>query len=423
MKINWQDFQDPSIQRGVELMRRINSCTRKDGSHYEAYIVGGSVRDIVKWSRYQIGSPNIHDIDLATNMPIPELQAAFPCESNNGEAHGTILVFCEGEGFEVTQFRTEEGYSDGRHPDKVERTDSFEEDTKRRDFTINAMGIDADGNVIDFHNGIGDLDAGILRTVGNPDERFGEDGLRIIRAMRFAARFGMKIDPETMESIRKNVSMLNKISIDRIYAEFMKSAEYGARAFASVVDMMIKSKAIEGIPQCAGINWKEALVRLNVRAEHPLFSELDKDVTTTFAILFVDSDNIDKNMHNFRCTVETIKVVKWIAACIEKINDNMMDWVEYVDIATNPNLNRLREVFHSFDLTDIPCSPMIDEFIAMKENFPVAMNELSKIVIDAGVKPGPEFGKVLRDIKNWAYECMHMGMPVTAEDIKRKVSC
>lgn len=175
LRVDWSKFDD-GVRSGVALCKDIE----KFG--HEAYIVGGCR-----------GEPGVHDVDIATNMPIDELYSKFKCTSNNGEAHGTILVIYDGIAFEVTQFRTDGEYSDGRHPDSVAFTKSFEEDTARRDFTINAMGIDADGNLIDCHGGEQDLENGILRTVGDAKQRFGEDALRIIRASRFAARFGIWI--------------------------------------------------------------------------------------------------------------------------------------------------------------------------------------------------------------------------------------
>ena len=211
MKIDWSKFND-EVQKGVALCREIE----KYG--HEAYIVGGCVRDIVLWQKAGgKGDPKVHDVDIATNMPIEDLYDNFKCTSNNGEAHGTILVLYKGEAFEVTQFRTDGDYTDGRHPDSVQFTKSFRDDTARRDFTINAMGIDADGNLIDYHGGEQDLDNGILRTVGNAKQRFSEDALRIIRALRFASRFGMKIDDETITEVAQIENVLQEWLVLMIY--------------------------------------------------------------------------------------------------------------------------------------------------------------------------------------------------------------
>ena len=140
-----------TVQAGMQLCESIH----RHG--YEAYLVGGCVRDIVMENIGVIAKANIHDVDIATNMPIEQLRKFYTTADNNGEAHGTILVKSGDTYFEVTQFRTDGVYSDGRHPDSVNFTKSFKEDTARRDFTINAMGIDYDGNVIDYNGGIEDI--------------------------------------------------------------------------------------------------------------------------------------------------------------------------------------------------------------------------------------------------------------------------
>ena len=153
MKIDLAKYStNNELNLAMMLISQINSYG------YEAYAVGGCVRDLVRYELGQTDTPNIHDVDIATNMPIEKLQENFTTRSNNGEAHGTILVLfragLEFAGydpvpFEVTQFRTDGDYSDGRHPDSVTFAKTFKEDASRRDLTINALGLDADGNVME----------------------------------------------------------------------------------------------------------------------------------------------------------------------------------------------------------------------------------------------------------------------------------
>ena len=198
-----------------QLMNKIQSYG------YESYIVGGAVRDIV------MGSSHIHDIDIATNMPMDEIKSKFTAyEYGGGEKHGTLIVKWQGGcTFELTQFRTEGTYTDGRRPDSVEFTSSFEEDVKRRDFTINAMGIDANGNLIDYHNGQSDLINRVLNTVGDPLERFNEDGLRMVRAIRFAAKLGFRIEKDVFAAITTLRHLIDNISRERIRDELIKMSE------------------------------------------------------------------------------------------------------------------------------------------------------------------------------------------------------
>lgn len=416
MRIDLSMYKGKTLRSGIELMRLITSHTNSEGVPYEAYIVGGSVRDLILEAL--LGKPSkIYDIDIATNMPISELQKAFRCESNNGEAHGTILVQHKNDWFEVTQFRTEQGYTDGRHPDHISLTNSFKEDTDRRDFTINAMGIDRDGNIIDYHDGIHDLMVGYIRTVGNPDDRFSEDGLRIIRAMRFAARFTMGIDDDTKDSIIKNVSMLEKISIDRIYAEFQKCAQYGATAFADFVSLFHSCDAHLHVSQCAMIS-RSTLIRIRNRAiaDHAgMFPELHYDDITAMALLFIDSECIDKAMHDFRCTVDMIRTTKWIASSIEKIKSGDMDLITRVEMASNPNITRLRAVYHSIMEKDIPFADMVETYCKVQDMVP--RTTITRAVMASSIKPGPEFGAAVSKTLNWTYERVLHGVIPSYDDI------
>lgn len=160
-----------------------------------------------------------------------ELKDKFYWHDNNGEKHGTILVNFAGHYIETTQFRADGNYSDGRHPDSVEFSKSFEEDTKRRDFTINAIGLDADGKIVDFQNGQKDIEAGIIRAVGDPVARFNEDALRILRALRFASRFMFTIEWNTARAIQETKHKLTLIARERIGDEIRKASEYGDTQF------------------------------------------------------------------------------------------------------------------------------------------------------------------------------------------------
>ena len=232
MKINTNRFQSSALNCAMDLCKRI-----RDYGH-EAYIVGGSVRDMVRVELGQTNVLDLHDVDIATNMPIDALQKNFRTESNNGEAHGTILVFhIYGYPFEVTQFRTDGDYSDGRHPDTVSFTRDFKEDAARRDFTINAMGMDGDGNVIDPFNGIKDIEDHVLRAVGEADKRFKEDSLRILRGARFAVNFGYEIEPDTYKAMKDNAVLTKGLSNERIRKEIsaVKNRECGFQLFLNIL--------------------------------------------------------------------------------------------------------------------------------------------------------------------------------------------
>lgn len=186
------------------------------GAGFSAYPVGGCVRDTL------LGRvPG--DWDVTTSALPEEVMALFAKTVPTGVRHGTVTVLLEGQAMEVTAFRAEEGYSDGRHPDRVRLGVSLEEDLARRDFTVNAMAFAPDGSVIDLFGGREDLDAGLLRTVGEPERRFREDALRILRGVRFAAQLGFEPEPATAAAMEREAGRLACVSAERIVTELEKT--------------------------------------------------------------------------------------------------------------------------------------------------------------------------------------------------------
>lgn len=182
---------------------------------FEAYIVGGCVRDAVLGR-----TPD--DWDITTLARPEEVKALFRRTVDTGIQHGTVTVMMGDTGYEVTTYRVDGKYSDHRRPETVTFTASLKEDMARRDFTINAMAYNRDEGVIDHFGGLADLEAGRIRCVGEPKERFDEDALRILRAVRFAAQLDFSIDPRTQEAIRGQAGFLREISAERIQAELNK---------------------------------------------------------------------------------------------------------------------------------------------------------------------------------------------------------
>lgn len=182
---------------------------------YEAYVVGGCVRDAILDRRAA-------DWDITTNARPEEVKALFPRTIDTGIQHGTVTVLSGREGFEVTTYRIDGEYQDGRHPSQVTFTPSLTEDLKRRDFTINAMAYNDTEGLIDIFGGMEDLKEGRIRCVGDPKERFTEDGLRILRAVRFSAQLDFEIEDQTREAIREFAPGLSRISAERIQTELVK---------------------------------------------------------------------------------------------------------------------------------------------------------------------------------------------------------
>ncbi len=183
---------------------------RKHG--FEAYAVGGCVRDSI-----MVRTPK--DWDIATDAHPEQICGLFGKTIDTGIKHGTVTVILDKMHYEVTTFRIDGRYTDGRHPEEVEFTSGLQDDLRRRDFTINSMAWNPEGGIIDPFGGINDITNRIIRTVGDPGERFSEDALRMLRAVRFAAALGFEIEAGTLEGIKENSSKICKISAERIREE------------------------------------------------------------------------------------------------------------------------------------------------------------------------------------------------------------
>ena len=200
------------------LPQEVQYCiTSLEAAGFEAYAVGGCVRDSLLGLQ-----PS--DYDLCTNATPEEISQVFPGHQllHHGEKHGTVGVVLNEQVFEITTFRTEGGYEDARHPGWVAFVKSVEEDLARRDFTINAMAYHPKKGYIDPFGGQADLKDKILRTVGNPEARFREDALRILRGARFSTRFALKPEPKTMETMVRLAPLMDNLARERVFEELCK---------------------------------------------------------------------------------------------------------------------------------------------------------------------------------------------------------
>lgn len=224
------------IPKSVQYLLR-----RLDKAGYEAYIVGGCVRDM-----YLSKKP--HDWDITTNAKPDEVIELFSKDHkvfDVGKNYGTVVVIHRGEPFEITTYRMDGQYSDNRRPDSVQFTNNLLADLERRDFTMNAMAYrpTKDVGLVDPFNGTEAIDANVICCVGNPNNRFAEDGLRILRALRFAAQLNFNIEQNTSDAIHRKKYLLNKISKERINKELEKilmSNQCGANIFRNYEDVFIQ---------------------------------------------------------------------------------------------------------------------------------------------------------------------------------------
>jgi poly(A) polymerase len=258
---------------GEELSRRIIDQLRAQGR--QAYWAGGCVRDRL------LGVP-AKDYDVATDALPRDLLRFFPAAIRVGVQFGVVLVRQEGVDVEVATFRTDHDYRDGRRPESVSFTRSPEEDVRRRDFTINGILCDpVEDRYLDFVGGRRDLEAGIIRAIGNPDERFTEDKLRMLRAVRFAARLGFETETETLQSIERHAPDIQQVSMERIRDEISRIlTEGGARRGFELLDetgllkvLLPEIKTLQGIEQSPqhhpeGDVWTHTLIMLS-KLENP----------------------------------------------------------------------------------------------------------------------------------------------------------
>ena len=292
-----------SIQKEPLFLEALPVMQQLVDAGYEAYFVGGSVRDML------LHKP-ISDVDIATSATPQEVKEIFPHTVDVGIEHGTVMVIHHKEGYEVTTFRTEEGYEDFRHPDKVTFVRSLEEDLKRRDFTINALAIGIDDQLIDFFDGIGDLERRCIRCVGDAKERFNEDALRMFRAVRFVGQLGFQIEEETKNAISLLKMNLSKVAVERMKVEFEKMIQSGHRKEA--LQLFVETGLYQACPLFDGKG--EILLKL---AEFPI-----KEMSVLQAwILFLDALNLSDK--------EVTHLLKSWKSSNEQIRDVLVGYKTY----------------------------------------------------------------------------------------------
>lgn len=259
---------------------------------FEAYVVGGCVRDALLGRE-----PN--DWDVTTSARPDEIMGIFRGREGfhaipTGIAHGTVTVVCEGTPVEVTTYRIDGKYSDSRHPDSVEFTSDIAADLSRRDFTVNAMAYSPTRGLVDVHGGARDLEAGVIRCVGKPSERFSEDALRIMRALRFASQLGFAIDEDTADAARELAPTLENIAKERITVELSKlllgkSAASILRSHADVLACVLPMQDADKFTRAAERISRLAAVDLPLAITALLADAADGDVCEFFARLRFDN--------------------------------------------------------------------------------------------------------------------------------------
>ncbi|MCB1149100.1 MAG: CCA tRNA nucleotidyltransferase [Chlamydiia bacterium] len=363
----------------------------KEAGH-TAFFAGGWVRDLL------MGHPS-DDIDIATSASPEEVVALFPRTVQVGIAFGVVVVLLEGHQFEVATFRKDIDYQDGRKPTRIEAADP-EQDALRRDFTINGMFYDPlTDTVIDYVGGRRDIEHQMIRTIGHPFERFFEDRLRMIRAVRFACRFGFHIDPETQKAIYGAAQTLfPAVSIERVWQEFVKMSQYPQFDYA-LVEMHRLGLLPIIFPTLDGVH----LTEIKERVAH--FHRMPKE-TPTFAYLlalFPDlSDEAIEDLGRYlKVPRREVKFCLFIRECQRLSNPDSYQWAK---IYAHP------EALTAFEIL---AAPLSDEegrtsLLAHQERMQALAPHIrraqekktlltSEHLKEAGIKPGKEMGDLLRE--------------------------
>ncbi len=414
-----------------EDVKRIISILGRAG--FEAYVVGGCVRDSLLGR-----TPD--DWDITTSALPEQVKEVFKRTIDTGIKHGTVTVRMNGKSYEVTTYRIDGKYSDGRHPDEVRFSPSLFEDLKRRDFTINAMAYNDASGVIDLFGAQRDLEKGIVRCVGDPRERFFEDSLRMLRAVRFAALLSFKIEEKTFAAIRTLAHGLSRVSEERIAAELMKiilsdhpdylrkAYEAGlTKIFLPEFDRMMQT--IQNTPHHMYTVGEHTLhVMQNTKPERvlrlsALFHDVAKPVTRK-----VDENGRDhfkghpelgadmtrdilKRLKFDNATIEdTVRLVRFHDERYPVTKKNVRREIARVGMEYYPDLLALRRAdilgqsdYHRKEkLNDLDSiAKLFGEIKA--EMSPVTLKDLAVSggeIIEAGVERGPVTGRVMRRLLN-----------------------
>ena len=396
---------------------------------HEAWLVGGCVRDELRGAVPK-------DFDIATDARPEQVEAIFPKTIGVGKSFGVMLVLEGGEQFEVATFRAESGYTDGRRPDSVTFGDA-EADALRRDFTINGIFLNPVTNELrDWVCGEADLKAGVLRTIGDPAERFGEDHLRLLRAVRFAAQLDFQIEPATFAAVHQHAENINRVSAERIRDELLKlfRPPHAARGLdllrdsgllAHVLPEMMLTIGCEQSPEYhpEGDVYKHIRLMLDkmpadAPAELPwtiLLHDIAKPATAS-----VGEDGRIHNYGHDKLGAEMAEVILVRLKFPRKQIDEIVFTVrEHMHLAVAPKMRKaklrrmlLRPTFeleleqHRIDCLGSHAKLDIYNFLraeqAALEEMPALIKPLvtGRDLIELGIKPGPPMGKLLNEIRD-----------------------
>ena len=372
---------------------------------FSLYLVGGALRDrYLKRKNY--------DIDVATDAKPEQVSHLFKKIIPTGIEHGTVTIRFRGKSIECTTLRREEGYTDARHPDKVVYGSSIKEDLSRRDFTMNAMAASLpDGTFFDPYNGKDDIKASLIRTVGNPLTRFSEDGLRPLRAIRFAGQLNFEIEKETLKAISFSLEKISKVSIERIQEEFNKILK--AKYTSNSLKLLRTTKVFSVfLPEISNIDEKDFEI-LITKLSYIESERYDLRLVILFSYIYNQEKSIEKitsilkrlkysnkivenvshlvKVHDFdETTLNTQSKIRHFIKDIGKeyINDVLILKKVIIKTSPSPYFEELKNLEKEIE-------------IVLKENQPLSLKELAitgNDLLSAGFERGPNLGNTLKKL-------------------------
>ena len=347
---------------------------------FEAYFVGGCVRDLLL-------DRHIHDVDIATSAYPEEVKNTFAKSIDTGIQHGTVTVLYGGEAYEITTFRTESGYQDFRRPDKVTFVQNLEEDLKRRDFTINALAMNLSGEIVDLFDGLGDLQKKVIKAVGVAEDRFHEDALRMMRAVRFMSQLKFALEEKTEAAIADNHVLLSKISVERIREELVKLAlgSNSQEAFGKFIDTGLSG-------ECPGLAGQEEKLRVFTQLKGRI---TDEAVFWALLALIINLpvNKVTSFMRTWKNSNAMGQEAKAIVTAFDQVTmGQVSDWDLFVF-----GQNALTKALEAAALLGQPVSSqsLLDRYAALpiKDKGELAVD--GGWLIKKGVKPSPALGDLL----------------------------
>ncbi|MCU9534373.1 CCA tRNA nucleotidyltransferase [Streptococcus sp. CSL10205-OR2] len=387
------------FQKALPILSRIKEAG------YEAYFVGGSVRDAI------LERP-IHDVDIATSAYPEEIKKIFPRTVDVGIEHGTVLVLVDEEEYEITTFRTEEAYVDFRRPSQVHFVRSLKEDLKRRDFTVNAFALNNDSEVIDLFGGLLDLEKKTLRAVGDAKERFNEDALRIMRGLRFVSSLGFSIEEKTFSAMMANAKLLEKISVERIFIELDKLLM--APFWRKGLEQLLSSDVYHFLPELK--NSKESL-QLMLDEMTPSFQFETSEQAWADLVMSLQVKSIKNFLKKWKTSNDFQKAVENLIAIyqIRLKRDVSRQDVYRFGKDTLYQVESLREAKSlTYDRERIS---NLDSELTIHDKSEIVVNG-RQLMAQYQLSPGPRLGRILNDIET---EIVEGHLENTQEEIFRFV--